>query len=68
MDPSPLRSMGIVLVEQVIDSLPLNQAVGIIHPVLGGEKMIAWTEVVVCQQGHSVDVWRLNEWRWRLDD
>ena len=38
-----ISAIGIVLKEQMISSLPVNDAVGIVHPVGGGQKVIART-------------------------
>ena len=49
-----IRAIGIVLEKQVIPSLPVNDAVGVVHPVGGGQEVMARTlEVFGVCQGHS---------------
>jgi len=37
----------IILVEEMIVTLPVNQAIGIVHPVSVGQEVIPWSVLVV---------------------
>jgi hypothetical protein len=46
MHVAPDCGARVVLEEHMIEVLPVNRAIGIVHPVLGGEKMKLGTKRV----------------------
>ncbi len=53
---APQRAVGIVLVEEVVDSLPLDETIRVVHPVLRGQEMVPRAVRICVHRFHNVAV------------
>ena len=44
---TPLRSVGIILVVEMVDAILVDHTVGVIHPAIGWAMVVGWPVVIL---------------------